>query len=346
MPEVAPEHRPRREPAAVRVELVAARPAALEPRHEQVDQPLGLAQLGRRHPVELAVAQDLALRVRVGRDDDALDRRLVVAVVVRPRRERRCRARPGRISPRSAPGSGGASPGASSLGPSRRPASAAVDGSELVRGARAAPPPAAVEHRVVDRPGRRGGGRRRPRRPPGPARGRRCRRGSAPARSRSPRRGRSSSRAARSARPKPTASRSRRRPSTSAPNGRADDGGVGHGVSLAGQPPRRGLGEVARAVPSPRTWRMSSSYLRTTPRVSSTSSGASSRAPSDRSAAAQSSVSAMPGHLGQVGLAQAVDEADDLAGQALRRLGHPGEHDLELLLRPSGSRSSGTGSAA
>ncbi len=80
-PEVAPEHRPRREPPAVRVELVAAGPPPLEPRHEQVDQPLRLAQLGRRHPVELAVAQDLALRVGVGRDDHALDRRVVVVVV-------------------------------------------------------------------------------------------------------------------------------------------------------------------------------------------------------------------------------------------------------------------------
>ena len=40
----------------------------------------------------------------------------------------------------------------------------------------------------------------------------------------------------------------------------------------------------------------------------------------------------MPGHLGQVGLAQAVDEADDLAGEPLGRLGHAGEDDLELLL--------------
>ena len=40
---------------------------------------------------------------------------------------------------------------------------------------------------------------------------------------------------------------------------------------------------------------MSSSYLRTTPSVSSTTSGSSSVAPSDSSAAAQSSVSATPG---------------------------------------------------
>ena len=49
-----------RQPPAVRVELVAARPAALELGDEEIDQPLRLAQLGRRHPVELAVAEDLA----------------------------------------------------------------------------------------------------------------------------------------------------------------------------------------------------------------------------------------------------------------------------------------------
>ena len=64
-PEVAPEHRPRREAAAVRVELVAARAPPLEPRDQRVDEPLRLAQLGRRHPVELAVAQDLPLAVRI-----------------------------------------------------------------------------------------------------------------------------------------------------------------------------------------------------------------------------------------------------------------------------------------
>ena len=43
--EVAPEHRPRREAPAVRVELVAAGPAPLEPRAQQVHEPLGVAQL-------------------------------------------------------------------------------------------------------------------------------------------------------------------------------------------------------------------------------------------------------------------------------------------------------------
>ena len=46
--EVPPEHRPRREQPAVVVELVAAGPAQLEARLEEVDEPLGVAQLGRR----------------------------------------------------------------------------------------------------------------------------------------------------------------------------------------------------------------------------------------------------------------------------------------------------------
>ena len=81
VPEVAPEHRPRREAAAVGVQLVAASPAPFEVGHERVDQAFRLAQLGRRHPVELAVAQHLALAVGVGRDDDALERRLIAGVV-------------------------------------------------------------------------------------------------------------------------------------------------------------------------------------------------------------------------------------------------------------------------
>ena len=61
---------PRREHAAVVVELVAARPAQLEARHEQVDEALGVAQLGGGHPVELAVAERLGDREGVGCDDD------------------------------------------------------------------------------------------------------------------------------------------------------------------------------------------------------------------------------------------------------------------------------------
>jgi len=57
---VAPVHRPRREASSVRVELVAARAAALEARPQQVHEALGVAQLRRGHPIEVAVPQDLA----------------------------------------------------------------------------------------------------------------------------------------------------------------------------------------------------------------------------------------------------------------------------------------------
>ena len=189
-PEVAPEHRPGRQPAAVRVELVAARPAALEARHQQVHQPLRLAQLGRGHPVELAVAQDLALRVGVGRDDDALDRRFVVGVLVRSARDRACRARPGRSSARCSTGLRRRRRRDLLLVGGRPRRGAAVDGGKSLRTRVRA---AATSGRTRRRrsAGRRGGGRRWRRRPRGPARGRRCRPGSAPGRSRPRRRGRS-----------------------------------------------------------------------------------------------------------------------------------------------------------
>ena len=109
----------------------------------------------------------------------------------------------------------------------------------------------------------------------------------------------------------PTAWRSDRRPRPDRRRARRRSG-----RGRLSHPPRPPRGR--RAAVAPRIRRTSSSYLRTTPRVSSTSSGVSSRAPSDRSAAAQSSVSAIAGHLGQVGLAQAMDEADDLARPAAR----------------------------
>ena len=126
----------------------------------------------------------------------------------------------------------------------------------------------------------------------------------------------------------------RRRPSTSGPHGaRTIAGRADHAAALiagpqASRPPPR---DSARAV-SPRTRRMSSSYLRTTPRVSSTTSPRQlaraerqeRRRPVERLGDA--------GDLREVGLAEAMDEADDLAGQPLGRLGHAGEDDLELLL--------------
>ena len=189
--------------------------------------------------------------------------------------------------------------------------------------------------------GRRGGGRRSPRRRRGPARGRRCRRASAPGRSRPTRRGRST------AGPPGAPGRSRPLAQQAPPVdlGRRTAGGRRRGRAwvLSRSPrPRRG----SRRAVSPRTWRMSSSYLRTTPRVSSTTSGCSSRAPSDRSAAAQSSVSAMPGHLGQVRLAQAVDERRRPRGRGARAPRARARGRSRTPSARSGSRSSGTGSGA
>ena len=79
--QVAPEHRPRRDPAAPVVELLAARPARLEARRQQVDEALGVAQLGGRHPVELAMAEHLGRAVGIRRDDEPLDRLVVLALV-------------------------------------------------------------------------------------------------------------------------------------------------------------------------------------------------------------------------------------------------------------------------
>ena len=69
-------------------------------------------------------------------------------------------------------------------------------------------------------------------------------------------------------------------------------------------------------------------------------------APSDSSADAQSSVSATPGTLVRSALAQPVDERDDLAGEPLRARRAPGSRRSRTPWAPSGSRSSGTGSAA
>ena len=91
--EVAPEHRARREPPAVRVELVAARPAPLEPRHQQVDQPLRLAQLGR--------ASSGRTRGGAGPRPASRRRATMIDALDRPRRRRRRRRRSGSAMPRS-----------------------------------------------------------------------------------------------------------------------------------------------------------------------------------------------------------------------------------------------------
>src|SRR5919197_4375148 len=64
------------------VELVAARPPPLELRLEEVDEPLGITKLGRRHPMEGAMPQELGRAECVWRDDRALDLALVVDIFV------------------------------------------------------------------------------------------------------------------------------------------------------------------------------------------------------------------------------------------------------------------------
>src|SRR4051812_47416187 len=66
--QVAPEHRSWGKPATVRVQLGSAGPALLELRLEEVDEPLGLAELRRRHPIEVTRTERLEMAIRVGRD--------------------------------------------------------------------------------------------------------------------------------------------------------------------------------------------------------------------------------------------------------------------------------------
>src|SRR6476620_6773508 len=77
--DVPPHHRPGGEQPAVMVELVAPGPAQLQPGLEQVDEALGVTQLGAGHPVEIAVAEQLARGVRGWSGDDPVD---VAAVVI------------------------------------------------------------------------------------------------------------------------------------------------------------------------------------------------------------------------------------------------------------------------
>ena len=62
------------------VKLVAARPAQLETRLEQVDEPFGIAELGAGHSVEIAMPKQLARRIRSRGGDDAIDLAVVVLV--------------------------------------------------------------------------------------------------------------------------------------------------------------------------------------------------------------------------------------------------------------------------
>ena len=82
--EVRPEHRPRREASPVPVQLVAAGPAQLQFRLEQVDEALGIPELLGGHSIEVAVAHRLGAAVGVGRDrDDVGGGAVIVGIAVR-----------------------------------------------------------------------------------------------------------------------------------------------------------------------------------------------------------------------------------------------------------------------
>ena len=186
-------------------------------------------------------------------------------------------------------------------------------------------------------PGRRAAGRTPSRRPTGPARDRRGRPAPAPGRSRWPRRGRSSGR--RCAGPGRTGPSSRRtaRPSTSRlvrPPGIGGRIRRGSGPLVTGvpaQPPATTSSRIRRPA-SPRTCRTSSSYLRTTPRVSSTSSGLSSRGPEREQRGGPVERLGHAGHLGQVRLAQPWTKPTIWPARRSGASGTRVEHDLELPL--------------
>ena len=76
--EVASVHGPRRKPRSVRVELVTPRQPGFEVGPKQVDEPLGIAELRVRHPVEVAVMERLARAEGARRDHPASIRLLLI----------------------------------------------------------------------------------------------------------------------------------------------------------------------------------------------------------------------------------------------------------------------------
>ncbi len=324
-PEVAPEHRPWRQPTAVRMQLVAPGPASLEVRDQRIDQSLCLSQLGRRHPVELAMAEDLALRVGVGRDHTP-SIGASSSASSDPRRGSACRARRAAASPgprrlraawRRAP-------------PRPRGVSSSSDDDGRSESAQdwGAPAPPGIERGVVDRPivtpadEHRGSGRadllairdvdqgQRPGEIDGGAEiDRQARRPQRP--------------------PKPDRLAKEAAPIDLGAERRSDDGGI---WACHCPQPRAATSASIRAVCSPRTWRMSSSYLSTTPSVSSTRAGVELARAERQQGGRPVERLGDPGDLGQVGLAKAMDEADDLARELFRRMGHARQHDLVFLL--------------
>ena len=77
----------------------------------------------------------------------------------------------------------------------------------------------------------------------------------------------------------------------------------------------------------------SSRYLRTAPSVAAALSTSRCRAPTSCSARAQSMVSATPGGLSEIGLAQRADGPCDLGGEPLGEAGQPRVQDLDLPLQ-------------
>ena len=334
--QVLAEHRAWREPAAVRVELVAARPPLLQARAEQVHEALRVAQLRRRSSGRsrggAAARRGTRRRARSSRPRSRRRR-------PRPRRAG-CPAWRARTAWRPFPrpaSSAGARLALLAVRVGRR-----RDVEARLRQRAPAAAPEAVEDCVVDlavvpAPDEHGGTRRR-----ALVRGGRCRRGRAPARSRSRRRGpppaRRSAAPARSPRPRP-AGGGRRRPR------RCRRPGSGTRRRPSGQAAGAGLGEVLAGRGAPDLADvllvLEDDAQRLVDHVRLELGGAQRqerRRPVQRLRDAR--------HLGEVRGPQPVHEGDDLAARAVRARPAPGSRRSRTPWPPSGSRSSGRGSGA
>src|SRR5690348_2809189 len=139
-------------------------------------------------------------------------------------------------------------------------------------------------------------------------------------------------RAARSDRPKPTASLSRRRPSTTGPPGTpAIAGSSGRATLLCLLAARRRLGEVATRAVAADLADVLLVFEDDTERLVDQLGGQLAGAERQQRRGPVERLGD-PGHLREVGLAQPVDEPDDLAGESLGRFRDLGEDDLVLLL--------------
>src|SRR6185369_3445905 len=140
--------------------------------------------------------------------------------------------------------------------------------------------------------------------------------------------------AARSARPKPTDSARRRRPSTTGPHGaRTIAGSCGSRGTLIGRARRlrARLGEIGPSRRAPDPPDVLLVLEDDAERLVDHLAGQLAR-PERQEGGRPVERLGDPGHLRQVGLAQAMDEADDVAGEALWCVRDAGDDDLELLL--------------